>query len=99
MESATAETQADSAPSDSESADEPATGPATGPASAPASSETGSDGSPEAESDASDEVWVVDGRPRFHRKDCELIAKQDAEAVPRAQAIEDGFLPCTACTP
>ena len=47
----------------------------------------------------SDGVWVVDGRPRFHRADCLIIADQDAEEIPLAQATEDGFMPCTACSP
>jgi hypothetical protein len=46
-----------------------------------------------------DSVWVVDGRPEYHRADCALIADLDAEPVPHLQATEDGFTPCAICTP
>jgi predicted lipid-binding transport protein (Tim44 family) len=45
------------------------------------------------------EVWVVDGRPRYHRADCEIITAQAGEAVPYGQAVEDGFIACTLCQP
>ena len=45
------------------------------------------------------EVWVVDGRPRYHRKRCEFIYGQDSEAIPLSQAAEDGFIPCSLCQP
>jgi hypothetical protein len=45
------------------------------------------------------EVWVVDGRPRFHRADCMIIKGQDAEPIPFEQASEDGFVPCSLCEP
>ena len=48
---------------------------------------------------AADSVWVVDGRPRYHRVDCMIISGQHAEAVPYAQASADGFMPCTLCEP
>ncbi|MEO8888343.1 MAG: hypothetical protein ABI301_01535, partial [Jatrophihabitantaceae bacterium] len=44
-------------------------------------------------------VWVVDGRPRFHRSDCMIIKGQDAEAIAIAQTTEDGFMPCSLCEP
>jgi hypothetical protein len=47
----------------------------------------------------SGEVWVVDGRPRYHRSECMIIKGQDAEPVPFDQATEDGFMPCSLCEP
>jgi hypothetical protein len=44
-------------------------------------------------------VWVIDGRPRFHRRDCDILVDQDAEAIPFAHAIEDGFVACSLCEP
>jgi hypothetical protein len=44
-------------------------------------------------------VWVVDGRPRYHLQDCLTIKGQQAEAIPREQASEDGFMPCSMCEP
>ncbi|MBE7188807.1 hypothetical protein, partial [Jatrophihabitans endophyticus] len=52
---------------------------------------------------AVDEVWVVDGRPDFHVAGCSLLQGDAAggagEAIPRAQALEDGFAPCAVCRP
>jgi len=45
------------------------------------------------------DVWVIDGRPRYHRRECEIIDGQDAEPVPLRQASEDGFIPCALCQP
>lgn len=45
------------------------------------------------------DVWVVDGRPRYHRSDCLLVKGQSAVPVSRDQAVEDGFLPCSLCEP
>lgn len=45
------------------------------------------------------EVWVVDGRPRYHRAGCVILEDQPVELVPRAQAVEDGFQPCSMCNP
>ena len=53
--------------------------------------------SPPATGSSGDQVWVVDGRPRYHQQDCLIIKAQPATAVPRDQAIEDGFLPCSLC--
>jgi hypothetical protein len=44
-------------------------------------------------------VWVVDGRPQFHAESCADVAEHDPEPIPLAQALEDGFTQCTACTP
>lgn len=45
------------------------------------------------------EVWVVDGRPRYHREGCDIMHDQPAEAIPLSQAAEDGFIPCSLCEP
>ncbi len=45
------------------------------------------------------QVWVVDGRPLYHRPDCALIKDLSAEAIPVVQATEDGFLRCSLCEP
>jgi hypothetical protein len=44
-------------------------------------------------------VWVVDGLPEFHAEDCGQLAGRHAEAVPFAQAVEDGFTECPRCSP
>jgi hypothetical protein len=46
-----------------------------------------------------DEVWVIDGRPRYHLGHCAIIKGQDAEPIPYDQATEDGFMPCSLCEP
>lgn len=45
------------------------------------------------------EVWVIDGRPRYHLANCAIIKGQDAEPIPFSQATEDGFMPCSLCEP
>jgi hypothetical protein len=45
------------------------------------------------------DVWVIDGRPRYHRRACEIIDGQNAEPVPLSQATADGFIPCSLCQP
>ena len=44
-------------------------------------------------------VWVIDGRPRYHLASCLIIKEQQTLAIPRSQALEDGFLPCALCEP
>jgi hypothetical protein len=56
-------------------------------------------GSEAPRSDVLTEVWVVDGRPRYHRADCRIISDLPAEAIPHSQASEDGFIPCSLCAP
>jgi hypothetical protein len=48
---------------------------------------------------AADEVWVVDGRPRYHLEGCATIAGQPAEQITLEQAKQDGFIPCSLCAP
>jgi hypothetical protein len=45
------------------------------------------------------QVWVVDTMPQFHAENCAAIQNLDAEAIPLAQAVEDGFTECSVCTP
>ena len=42
-------------------------------------------------------VWVIDGRPRYHRQDCEILAGADSEQVLFSEAVEDGFIACSLC--
>lgn len=46
-----------------------------------------------------EDVWVIDGRPRFHLGNCPIIQGQEAEPIPLDQALEDGFMPCSLCEP
>jgi len=48
---------------------------------------------------AAPDVWVIDGRPRFHRVDCVQLVGQPIEPIPASQALEDGFIPCSLCAP
>jgi hypothetical protein len=45
------------------------------------------------------DVWVIDGRPRYHLEQCAIIKGQEAEPIPWDQATEDGFMPCSLCEP
>ena len=45
------------------------------------------------------QVWVVDTLPQFHAENCAAIQNLDSEAIPYAQAVEDGFTECTVCKP
>lgn len=48
----------------------------------------------------SDDVWVLDGRPRYHVAACRfLLARRAGEAIPLKQAVADGFTPCSQCDP
>ena len=44
-------------------------------------------------------VWVVDGFPEYHRRTCTRTTGLDAQPIPHAQAVEDGFRECSTCTP
>jgi hypothetical protein len=47
-----------------------------------------------------DEVYVLDGRPRYHLSGCiHLLARDDSEPLPVNEAEELGFSPCSACAP
>ena len=54
---------------------------------------------PRAAAPAQRDVWVIDGRPRYHLEGCAIIKGQDAEPIPWEQATEDGFMPCSLCEP
>lgn len=47
----------------------------------------------------SDEVLVVDGRPRYHLADCDHLLGRPAEPLPVSEAVELGFTPCGRCAP
>jgi hypothetical protein len=49
------------------------------------------------ESHGGPQVWVRNGRPRYHAEDCLIIKGQEAVAIPLAQAEADGFAPCSLC--
>src|SRR3954453_15620168 len=42
-------------------------------------------------------VWVVDGSPDFHERDCPALIGEQAEPIPLGQALEDGFAACPVC--
>ena len=48
---------------------------------------------------AAHQVWVQDGRPRYHRQDCDIITGQESQSIPLGQATHDGFIPCSLCAP
>jgi hypothetical protein len=45
------------------------------------------------------EVFVVDGRPRYHRANCAFLRSRETETLPVRQALELGFTPCGRCEP
>jgi len=55
------------------------------------------EGAPSPEDDPA--VWVVDGSPEYHEDSCATLAGREAEPIPLSQALEDGFVRCTVCTP
>lgn len=46
-----------------------------------------------------DDVYVVDGRPRYHLADCPHLHDRESEPVPVGEAVELGFTPCGRCEP
>jgi hypothetical protein len=44
-------------------------------------------------------VFVVRGRKRYHLENCRQLAGRDKEDLTYAEALEEGFSPCTACMP
>ncbi len=46
-----------------------------------------------------DEVLVVDLRPRYHRAGCAHLKDREAIPLPVNEAREDGFTPCGLCQP
>ncbi|MGY1747922.1 hypothetical protein [Modestobacter sp. SYSU DS0511] len=49
--------------------------------------------------DLTDEVLVVDERPRYHVAGCPRLAGVATIPIPMLQARTDGFTPCGVCTP
>jgi hypothetical protein len=45
------------------------------------------------------EVFVIDGRPRYHLGQCLHLLGRDYEGLPVAEAVELGFTPCAHCQP
>ncbi|MFY1672217.1 hypothetical protein ACN27G_19985 [Plantactinospora sp. WMMB334] len=46
-----------------------------------------------------EDVYVVDGRPRYHLADCAHLAGRESEPLPVSEAVELGFTPCGRCEP
>ncbi|GIG90022.1 hypothetical protein [Plantactinospora endophytica] len=46
-----------------------------------------------------DDVYVVDGRPRYHLPDCPHLSGRESEPIPVSEAVELGFTPCGRCEP
>ncbi|MGI8336825.1 hypothetical protein ACRYCC_43365 [Actinomadura scrupuli] len=44
-------------------------------------------------------VFVVRGRKRYHLESCRQLTGRDKEDLTYAEALEEGFSPCTACMP
>jgi hypothetical protein len=45
------------------------------------------------------EVFVIDGRPRYHLLGCGHLYERESEPLPVHEAIELGFTPCGLCEP
>jgi hypothetical protein len=45
------------------------------------------------------EVRVIDGRPRYHLPSCAHLRGRDSEPLPVHEAVELGFTPCGLCEP
>lgn len=49
--------------------------------------------------DLTDEVRVLDERPRYHLVECSWLAGRDSLALPINEARQLGFTPCAVCSP
>jgi hypothetical protein len=47
----------------------------------------------------SNDVLVIDGRPRYHLAGCVHLLGRESEALPVHEAVELGFTPCGLCEP
>jgi hypothetical protein len=47
----------------------------------------------------SNEVLVIDGRPRYHLAECAHLLGRESEPLPVHEAVELGFTPCNLCRP
>jgi hypothetical protein len=45
------------------------------------------------------DVFVVDGRPRYHVASCVHLLGRESEPLPVSEAVELGFTPCSLCEP
>ncbi|GAA0520230.1 hypothetical protein GCM10009545_22820 [Saccharopolyspora thermophila] len=45
------------------------------------------------------EVMVIDERPHYHRRDCDLVGERRTIALHNDEARELGFTPCRRCRP
>jgi hypothetical protein len=45
------------------------------------------------------DVYVVDGRPRYHLRGCVHLMGRESEPLPVSEAVELGFSPCGVCEP
>jgi len=45
------------------------------------------------------DVYVVDGRPRYHLRGCVHLMGRESEPLPVSEAAELGFSPCGVCEP
>src|SRR5215470_11602271 len=45
------------------------------------------------------EVFVIDGRPRYHLANCVHLFGRESEPLPVGEAVELGFTPCALCEP
>ncbi|MQA14441.1 MAG: hypothetical protein GEV09_09785 [Pseudonocardiaceae bacterium] len=50
-------------------------------------------------SELTDEVLVVDERPRYHSSGCRWLGSRPTEALPVQEARDLGFTPCAGCGP
>ncbi|MET7422913.1 hypothetical protein [Dactylosporangium sp. NPDC005555] len=46
-----------------------------------------------------DEVLVIDGRPRYHVRGCVHLLGRESEPLEIGEAVELGFTPCSVCEP
>jgi hypothetical protein len=49
--------------------------------------------------DRSDDVLVIDGRPRYHLELCPSLGEDETVPLPVSEAREAGFTPCARCRP
>ncbi|MGH3749048.1 MAG: hypothetical protein ACRDT8_16795, partial [Micromonosporaceae bacterium] len=45
------------------------------------------------------DVFVIDGRPRYHVAGCVHLLGRESEALPVYEAVDLGFTPCGLCEP
>jgi len=50
-------------------------------------------------SERTDDVLVIDGRPRYHLQLCPTLGDDETVALPVSEAREAGFTPCARCRP